>query len=76
MTVELTKNEAMWIIDRAAKECVKGQAAIDALSDETDDEIKSHVDTARNIVKALAELGLKIADAFSKELDKEELVKE
>ena len=71
MTVELTKNEALWIMDKVAKKCVRGQAAINALSDETDEEIKAHVETAGKIVKALAELGLKIADAFPKEPDKE-----
>ena len=69
MTVELTKNEALWIMDKAAKECVKGHAAIEAFSDEEDNEIKAHLEMAKQIVKTLAELGLKIADALSKELD-------
>lgn len=71
MTVELTENEALWIMDKAAKECVKGQSVINAFSDETDAEIKDRIEMTRKIVKALAELGLKIADAFPKEPDKE-----
>lgn len=71
MTIELTPNEALWIMDKAAKECVKGQSVIDAFSDETDAEIKCRIEETRKFVKAIAELGLKIAGAFPKEPDKE-----
>lgn len=75
MTIELTKNEAMWIIDKAAKTCVKGELAIGSFSEDeikNDDELRKSVRDARAIVDAIAKLGLKIANALEKELDAEE----
>lgn len=72
MTVELTKNEAMWIIDKAAKTCAKGEAVISKFTDEQlekDKITRGAVKDARRIIEAIAKLGLKISNALEKELD-------
>lgn len=73
MTVELTKNEAMWIIDKAAKTCARGELVISGFTDEQlekDKDTKDAVKAAREILEAVARLGLKITNALEKELDK------
>jgi hypothetical protein len=75
MTIEITKKEAMWIINKAAKTCADGELAISRFSKEEiekDDFLKKAIAEARSIIEAAAELGLKIANALEKELDTEE----
>lgn len=75
MTIEITKNEAAWIIDKAAKTCANGELAISRFSKEEiekDDFLKKSIAEARSIVEAVAKLGVKIANALEKELDTEE----
>jgi hypothetical protein len=71
MTIELTENEVMWIIDKVSTECVKGTAAIAGIGEPDDDDLKKAVNTAKEVVKALAELGLKLTKAMTAELDKQ-----
>ena len=73
MTVELTKKEAMWIIDKAEKTCARGELIISGFTDEQlekDKYAKDAVKEAREILEAVATLGQKIANAIEKELDK------
>lgn len=72
MTVELTKNEALWILDKAVKTCVNGESVISAFTEEElekDVVTKMAVREARKIIEAVARLGLKISNAIEKELD-------
>ena len=75
MTIELTPNEAAWIIDKAAKTCAHGEFTISQLTEEQlekDELTKEAVREARKIIEAVAKLGLKLANALEKELDSKE----
>lgn len=68
MKVELTQNEAMWILDKVAKECARGEEAIDRLKDSKEPSIMRALKMAREIVETLAKLGIKIANAAEEEI--------
>ena len=70
MIIELSVNEAMWINDKIAQECIRGQKAIDNIKD--DESMKEAVDMAREIVVKLSKLGIRLCHAIEKELDEKE----
>ena len=72
ITISLTTNEALWIVDKCVKECVRGQAAVNGLADEKDPDIQAAVQTAREVLVAIATLGQKVTKALDAELNKEE----
>lgn len=74
MIVELTKNEAMWIIDKAVKTCAGGELAISKFTEEQlakDKDAQKAVKDAKAILDAIARLGMKITVALEKEINDE-----
>ena len=64
ITIELAENEALWIVDKVAKECLRGNEVVDSLADCTDPDIQKELEMAKEIVTTLAKLGLKIVTAL------------
>lgn len=62
MIIELEPNEVLWIIDKCAKEVVRGNMVIAGVEGRSD--LKEEVETAKEIVNILASLGLKLTNAL------------
>ena len=71
ISIELTKSEAMWILEKATGEALRGKSAIAMLesinADGKDNEL---LEIARETVSMITDLGLKIGNALKDELEK------